>query len=63
MARRTFDEVEGTIHPAPAPRFSRTESAIASPPAPTGAHTEEALADWGFGSEELERLRASGAIA
>ena len=63
VARRTFEDVEGTMHPAPAPRFSRTASAIAAPPAATGAHTEETLADWGFGAEELERLRASGAIA
>ena len=28
-ARRTFVEVEGVVHPAPAPRFSRTPSAIA----------------------------------
>ena len=63
IARKAFEEVEGTIHPSPAPRFSRTESKIAAPPARPGAHTEGALADWGFDAAELGRLRESGAIA
>lgn len=36
-ARRTFMDVEGVTHPAPAPRFSRTPSAI---PWPAGSRTE-----------------------
>jgi alpha-methylacyl-CoA racemase len=61
--RATFVEENGVIHPAPAPRFSRTPSAIQRPPARTGEHTEEALRDWGFSASDLERLRACGAIA
>ena len=38
VARQAFVEVDGVIHPAPAPRFSRTPSAIASAP---GACKEE----------------------
>lgn len=32
MARRTFVEIDGVVHPAPAPRFSRTPSSIPPPP-------------------------------
>ena len=43
-ARQTFVTVDGTVQPAPAPRFSRTPSAIGPRPAPLSL--EEALADW-----------------
>ena len=45
--RQTFEEAHGALHPAPAPRFSRTPSAIQGPPALPGAHTMHALSDWG----------------
>jgi alpha-methylacyl-CoA racemase len=61
-ARQTFVEIQGVTQPAPAPRFSRTPGAIAGPPAVPGAHTEEALAAWGFGDDEIAKLRSSGAI-
>jgi alpha-methylacyl-CoA racemase len=62
QARQTFVEIQGVTQPAPAPRFSRTPGAIAGPPAVPGAHTEEALAAWGFGDDEIAKLRSSGAI-
>lgn len=48
-ARKTFVEIGGTVHPAPAPRFSRTPSAIQGPPpsAPTGI--ADILAGWRAG--------------
>ena len=61
-ARGTFTEVAGVVQPAPAPRFSRTPSAVARPPAHPGEHTDEALADWGFGADELARLRRAGVV-
>jgi alpha-methylacyl-CoA racemase len=61
--RKTFVSVEGIVQPAPAPRFSRSEPAIQCPPAHAGQHTAEALADWGIGAAEIDRLKASGAIA
>ena len=61
--RGTFVEQNGVIQPAPAPRFSRTPSAIQGAPANAGEHTETALRDWGFSASDLEKLRASGAIA
>ncbi|EFI59355.1 MULTISPECIES: CaiB/BaiF CoA-transferase family protein [Comamonas] len=45
--RGSFVNVEGALHPAPAPRFSHTPSAIASAPVVRGANAEATLADWG----------------
>ncbi|MFP8877031.1 MAG: CoA transferase, partial [Myxococcota bacterium] len=60
-ARNTFVEVAGVRQPAPAPRFDRTPPEISRPPAHPGQHTDEALADWGFGAEEIQKLREAGA--
>jgi alpha-methylacyl-CoA racemase len=62
-ARGTFVEVAGVKQPGPAPRFSRTVPEISRPPAHAGQHTNEALALWGFGEEEIQRLRQVGAVA
>jgi alpha-methylacyl-CoA racemase len=60
--RGTFTEVEGVVQPAPAPRFSRTRVEIAGPPTRPGEHTDEALSDWGFASDEIQKLRDAEAI-
>lgn len=57
VARQLFTEVQGVLHPQPAPRFSRTPSAISRPPPKTGADADEALADWGFTTEQIAALR------
>ena len=62
-ARATFVESDGTNQPAPAPRFSRTPGAIAGPPVLPGQHTEDVLTEAGVTAEELEALRAAGAVA
>ncbi|MBW1789756.1 MAG: CoA transferase [Deltaproteobacteria bacterium] len=62
QTRNTFIEVEGVLQPAPAPRFSRTTSETPKPPPKVGAHTEEVLADFGFGADDIEALKAAGAI-
>jgi alpha-methylacyl-CoA racemase len=61
-ARNTIVEEYGLPQPAPAPRFSRTPGAIARPPAWPGQHTDEVLADWGFSSDRIAKLRETGAI-
>jgi alpha-methylacyl-CoA racemase len=61
-ARGTFVDVGGVVQPAPAPRFSRTPADPPVPPARPGEHTDRALADWGVGADEVDRLRAAGAI-
>ena len=60
--RGTFVEVEGVVHPAPAPRFSRTVAEIGGPPTHPGQHTDEALRDWGFSGDEVSELRLAGAV-
>ncbi len=62
VSRGTFVESAGVEQPRPAPRFSRTDSGIQRPPARVGEHTDEALADWGFGADEISKLRALKAI-
>ena len=61
--RGTFVEVDGVVQPAPAPRFSRTPAPTPGPPVQAGQQTADVLADWGFGADEVERLRDSGAVA
>ncbi len=60
--RGSFVDVEGVMHPAPAPRFSTTPSSIKSPTPATGIHTDEVLADWGISTDKVAALKASGAI-
>jgi alpha-methylacyl-CoA racemase len=59
VARETFIDIGGVIQPAPAPRFSRTPGRVSAPAATRGEHGREILADWGFGSEEIEQLEAA----
>jgi alpha-methylacyl-CoA racemase len=61
--RGTIVEVDGVQQPAPVPRFSRTPGAIRSGGIDVGQHTDAALADWGFTTDEIAALHASGAIA
>jgi alpha-methylacyl-CoA racemase len=61
-ARNTVVDDYGLLQPAPAPRFSRTPGAIQRPPAWPGEHTDEVLADWGFSTGDVAKLRATGAI-
>lgn len=52
QARRSFVEIGGVMHPAPAPRFSRTPGEIAGPPAPAGAAGAGAIASWGLDAKD-----------
>ena len=61
-ARGTFVEVDGVMHSAPAPRFSRTQ--LSSPTSPNDISsdiTAAALEEW-LGSEQVARLRESKVI-
>jgi alpha-methylacyl-CoA racemase len=60
--RGVFVEYEGSVQPAPAPRFERTPGAIARPAPAPGEHTHEGLAEWGFSDDELKQLAERGAI-
>lgn len=62
QARGSFVETGGTVHPAPAPRLSRTPGRAGAVPKP-GEHTEELLAELGLAQTEIQALRDRGAIA
>jgi len=62
VARGTFVEVEGVVQPGPAPKFSRTPGEVQMPPPAPGQHTADALADWGFDSEDVQKLLDVGAV-
>lgn len=59
-ARGTFVEVDGTVQPAPAPRFNRTPSLARSAPAHPGQHSEKVLRDWGFDERAIAQLKRDG---
>ncbi|NQY55205.1 MAG: CoA transferase [Ilumatobacteraceae bacterium] len=63
VARATFVDVDGTMQPAPAPRFSRSAPRLDQRPAHAGEHTRAVLADWGVAEERIDALLDSGAIA
>ena len=62
VARGSFVEVDGVIQPGPTPRFSRTPGEVQMPPPAPGQHTMEVLTDWGFSSEDVEKLKDVGAV-
>ena len=62
VARGTFVEVEGVVQSGPAPKFSRTPGEVQMPPPAPGQHTADALADWGFDSEDVQKLLDVGAV-
>ncbi|MDI2028767.1 CaiB/BaiF CoA-transferase family protein [Saccharopolyspora sp. TS4A08] len=53
-ARQTLVRRDGTLQPAPAPRFSHTPNPEPGPVATPGAHTEEVLRDWGLPQDLLD---------
>jgi alpha-methylacyl-CoA racemase len=62
-ARGTFIEVDGVPQSAPAPRFSRTPAGDVRPAASAGEHTHAVLAEAGYSTADIDRLRAAGALA
>jgi len=51
--RQTFLNIEGIMHPAPAPKFSATPSQIPSPPPIAGADTVSILTELGLKPSDL----------
>ena len=62
-ARESFRETVGVLHPAPAPRFSRSRTEKPSDPPRIGEHSQAVLRDFGFGPEEIAALRLAKALA
>ena len=63
VARSTFVEVEGTVQPAPAPRFSRTPSAVSSAALASRRRHVSGLVEWGVAEDAVKKLRESGALS
>jgi alpha-methylacyl-CoA racemase len=62
QSRAVFQEVDGVVQPAPAPRFGRTPATTRrGAPAP-GADTDEVLAELGLNPEEIEALKTAGSV-
>ncbi|MGC6419273.1 MAG: CaiB/BaiF CoA transferase family protein [Bradymonadia bacterium] len=61
-ARGTFVEVDGVVQPAPAPRFSKTPVTLKSSASQTTESTTATLKSLGISDDEIEQLRAQGAI-
>lgn len=62
-ARNTFIDVGGQLHPAPAPRFSRTVASAPVPMTPMGQDSKAVLNDFGFSPAEVETLFSAGAVS
>jgi alpha-methylacyl-CoA racemase len=52
--------MSGVEQPAPAPRFSRTPPAVPNGPPERGEGGRRALADWGFGEDDVAKLKSLG---
>ncbi|MDQ5849881.1 MAG: CoA transferase [Pseudomonadota bacterium] len=60
VARKSYVSIAGVEQPAPAPRFSRTPGQVGRAPPERGEGGMRALSEWGFASEEIQRLKSHG---
>jgi alpha-methylacyl-CoA racemase len=60
VARKSYVSIAGVEQPAPAPRFSRTPGQVGRAPPERGEGGRHALSEWGFASEEIQRLKSRG---
>ena len=62
IARSTFIDLEGAIHPAPAPRYSKMPLDRPRPARVPGADADAVLDDLGYSAEHIATLRSAGAF-
>lgn len=62
VERETFIEIDGHVHPAPAPKFSRTAPAKPQGATVHGAATDDVLKTLGYSQEECDALREQGVL-
>ena len=62
VARNSYTTVDGVVQQSPAPRFSRTEAEISNGARVPGQDTLSVLTDYGFVQNEIDKLKASGAV-
>jgi alpha-methylacyl-CoA racemase len=63
IARASFTQIDGALHPSPEPRFDRTASKIAGAVTLPGEDSTQILEDLGFSTAEIDRLRRHGVVA
>jgi alpha-methylacyl-CoA racemase len=61
-ARGSHQTVDGQVHPAPAPRFSRTPADIRRGPAAPGADTTAVLTELGLSQNDVQALVDAGVV-
>lgn len=61
-SRETFVEVNGMTQNAPAPRFSRSVPRAPRPSAVDNEHTDAVLADLGYATSAIDKLRRDGVL-
>lgn len=61
-SRGTFVDVDGTVQPGPAPRFSRTASVAGFSPQGADAEPTDVLADWGLSEGAIRTLQRAGIL-
>ncbi len=62
VERKTFQNIEGVIQPAPAPRFSHTAAEIQGAPEKNGASSRQILEDLGLSQEQIGELEDQAVI-
>ena len=62
VARNSYTTVDGVVQQSPAPRFSRTQAEISNGARVPGQDTLSVLTDYGFVLNEIDKLKASGAV-
>ncbi|WP_449043046.1 CaiB/BaiF CoA transferase family protein [Paracoccus sp. (in: a-proteobacteria)] len=62
QARGVHAQFDGLVHPAPAPRLSRTPGSLRRPTPAPGENSREICADWGLPQALCERLESQAAM-
>ena len=60
ISRNSYFSLGNVPQPSPAPRFSRTPGEVRREPPQRGEGGLQALQDWGFGSQDIDGLKAQG---
>lgn len=61
-ARDAFQKLNGALHPAPAPRFSRSDTTAPQPPTALGGDTSAVLLEAGLSEGEIQDLKDNGIL-
>ncbi|MBL4826258.1 MAG: CoA transferase [Spongiibacteraceae bacterium] len=60
--RSSYIKIDGTLQPAPAPRFSRTEAKVRYSPHSAGSDTQTVLQSLGYDNKMIQNLKKQGVL-